>query len=154
MTGDKSLQTYKPGELTKLIKEQVATCSTPYELVRMEQFIIAGEDNKQAVAEMLLELNEFSNVSRKMNGSQVVETVRMMLQQYPNLSLQEYQAFFNRIRAGYYGQLYDSLDGIKIMAFIRQFYDEMNTAWIEKVHENDYRRKVDTGARDLKTWNK
>jgi len=139
-------------ELAKI--EQQAINVTPYDLVRMNDAIIATQDNKGLVAEMLINLNEFSNVSRKMNASQIAETVKILLQEYPNLSLQEYQVFFNRIRSGYYGQLYDSLDGIKIMAFVRQFYDEINEAYNQKVYENDYRRKVEANTRDLETWNK
>ena len=139
-------------ELAKI--EQQAINVTPYDLVRMNDAIIATQDNKGLVAEMLINLNEFSNVSRKMNASQIAETVKILLQEYPNLSLQEYQVFFNRIRSGFYGQLYDSLDGIKIMAFVRQFYDEINEAYNRKVYENDYRRKVEANTRDLETWNK
>jgi hypothetical protein len=136
-----------------LIEKQVATINTPYDLVRMEGVIIATQDNKGLIAEMLINLNEFSNVSRKMNAPQIAETVKLLLDGYQNLSLQEYQVFFNRIRFGHYGQLYDSLDGIKIMAFMRQFYDEINTAYNEKIYESDYKHKVDAESRDLETWN-
>ena len=93
MTGSKSLQTYKKAELVKIVKGQVAQVKTSYDLVRLPDVIIADENNKETIAEMLLEFNEFSNVSRKMNALQIVETVNMLLSEYPRLSLQEYQVF-------------------------------------------------------------
>lgn len=151
-TGTSLPASYNKTELVKSIKQDVAVCSTPYDLVRMDNAIITTEAHREVIAEMLLELNEFSNVSRKMTMPQIVETVRMLLQQYSNLTLQEYQVFFNRIRAGHYGQLYESLDGIKVMAFMREFYEEMNRAWNERVYEQDYQRKVESGARDIESW--
>lgn len=149
MTGIKSLQTYNKAEIVKSIRDQVATVNTSYELVRMEDIDIAGENNKQIIAEMLLELNEFTNVSRKMTENQIIQTVKMLLKSYPNLSLQEYQVFFNKIKTGYFGQLYESLDGIKIMAFMKEFYREVNIAYQEFKEEKHQEIKRLENHRDL-----
>jgi len=148
MTGTKSLQTYKKGDLVKQIKGQVAMISTPSELVRLGNIQIAGESNKHIIAEMLIELNEFSNISRRMTEAQIIETVKMLLSKYPNLSLQEYQVFFNKIKSGYFGQLYESLDGIKIMVFMKEYYREVNTAYIEFKEEKHQEIKRIEGHRD------
>ena len=138
----------KPAELAR-IKEQVLTVKTAYDLVRMENIEIADQGNKNIIADMILDLNEFSNLSRKMNPGQIAETVNMLLDQYPRLSLQEYQVFFNKIKSGYFGQLYESMDGIKIMAFMRQFYDEMVGAYNEFSEEAHRQIKQIEGHRDL-----
>jgi len=149
MTENKSLTTYGKAEIVKTIQEQVATIKSAYDLVRLENIEIADQSNKEIVAEMILELNEFSNVSRKMSGPQIVQTVNMLLNEYPKLSLQEYQVFFNKVRSGYFGQLYDSMDGIKIMVFIKQFYEEMVKAYNEFKEEDHYQIKVEEQHRDL-----
>ena len=148
MTEKKSLTTYK-AELIKSVKEQVNEAKTAYDLVRLDNVIVVDNSNKNIIAEMLLELNEFSNVSRKMNENQIVETVNMLLNEYPKLSLQEYQAFFNKIRAGKFGQLYESLDGIKIMAFMEEFYHDMLDAYHSFNEENHQQIKRDEQHRDL-----
>jgi hypothetical protein len=141
--------TFQKAEIIKKIKEQVSRVKTPYDLVRLNDIVIATNENKFIVAEMLLELNEFSNVVRKMNESQIVETVNMLLNQYPRLSIQEYQVFFNMIKAGKFGQLYESLDGIKIMAFMEEFYKDMVNSYNEFKEESHQQIKMQEQHRDL-----
>jgi len=132
-----------------VIKDEIANIKTAYDLVRIENPDIADDSNKYIVAEMLLELNEMSNVSRKMNEAQIVETVNMLLDEYPRISLQEYQVFFNRIKSGQFGQLYDSLDGIKIMVFMREFYQRLVGAYNEFKEEDHRQIKLQENHRDL-----
>ena len=131
------------------VKEQVIDIKSAYELVRIEKPEIVNQDSKKIVAEMLIELNKFSNVSRKMDEFQIRETVNMLLDEYPQLSLQEYQVFFNRICSGKFGQLYESLDGIKIMAFMKEFYSEILNAYHEFKEEKHQQIKRDEQHRDL-----
>ncbi len=107
-----------------IIKKQVESVKTLYDVVRLPDIVLA-EERTELLIEMLIELNRFTNVSRKMNDSQIAETVNNMLIEYPRVSLQEYEIFFRRIKSGIFGQLYDSLDGIKIMAFLKDFYTEL-----------------------------
>ena len=138
----------KSQELVR-IQEQVTSVKTSYDLVRMKNIEIADNSNKNIIADMIFDLNDFSNLSRKMNPGQIAETVNMLLDEYPRLSLQEYQVFFNKIKKGYFGQLYESLDGIKIMAFMKQFYDEMVKAYNEFKDEKHQEYKRIEGHRDL-----
>ena len=148
MTEKKSLAIYE-AETIELVKAQIGNIKTSYDLVRLKDVVIVGQSSKNIIAEMLLELNEFSNVSRKMNEGQIVETVNMLLNQYPGISLQEYQVFFNRIRSGEFGQLYESLDGIKIMAFMKDFYQEVLNAYYEFKEEKHQEIKRTEQHRDL-----
>jgi len=148
MTEKKSLTTYK-AKTINIVKVQISNIKTSYDLVRLDNIIIATQSNKNTIAEMLMKLNEFTNVSRKMNESQIVETVNILLDEYPRLSLQEYQVFFNRIRSGKFGQLYESLDGIKIMAFMKEFYQEVLNAYYEFKEEKHNQIKQDEQHRDL-----
>jgi len=149
MTENKSLQTYKKAEVVKQIKSQIVSVKTSYDLVRLDDIMIADETSKEIVAEMILELNEFSNLSRKMSGPQIIETVNMLLDEYSGLSLQEYQVFFNRIKKGEFGQLYESMDGIKIMTFMKEFYADMVKSYHEFKDEDHQQIKRVESHRDL-----
>jgi len=143
------IKKYEKQNLIKKIESQISQIKTSYDLVRISEPDIADESNKNILADMIMNLNKFSNVSRKMDSLQVAETVNMLLNEYPRLSLQEYQVFFNRIKSGQFGQLYDSMDGIKIMAFIKEFYDEMVNAYHEFKEENHQQIKRYEKHRDL-----
>ena len=140
---------YKKNDAIKLVKEQVGEISTAYQLVRMEDIEIVNDVNKSVLAAMLVDLNNFTNVSKKMNESQIAETVNMMIRQYPRMSFQEYQVFFNKIRSGKFGQLYESLDGIKIMAFLETFYKDLVNAYHEFKEEQHMQIKIREQHRDI-----
>jgi len=136
-------------QLLTEIKSQAVKIKTPYDLVRIKNPDIADENNKGLIIQMIIELNQFTGVARKMTPDQIADTVNMLLDEYPRLSLQEYQVFFNKVRSGYFGQLYDSLDGVKIMVFMKQFYEEMVKAYNEFKEEDHYQIKVEEQHRDL-----
>lgn len=146
------IEKYQKSDAVAKIDEQIIVVKTSYDLVRMSNIEIANQDNKHIIADMLMNLNQFTNVSRKMNSSQIAETVNMLLNQYPNMSLQEYQFFFNNIRSGHYGQLYESMDGIKIMAFLKEFYKELTREYHNFKEEEHIRLKQDMGCRDLNNY--
>ena len=149
-----AIEKYKKSDAIAEISEQIVQIKSTYDLVRLENISIANQDNKNIVADMIMDLNEFSSITRKMNAGQIAETVNMLLNEYPNLSLQEYQYFFNKIKSGYFGQLYESLDGIKIMAFMQDFYKEINASYNDMNNESEYQRKIDQGSRDIDQWQK
>lgn len=143
------IQKYKKPDALVKIQEQVSKIKTSYDLVRIKDPDIVGENNKMIVIQMLIDLNQFASVSRKMSSDQIAETVNMLLDEYPRLSLQEYQVFFNRIKSGKFGQLYDSLDGIKIMVFMKEFYNDMVNAYHEYKEEKHQEFKRKENHRDL-----
>lgn len=138
----------KPDALVK-IQKQVSKIKTIYDLVRIKDPDIVSENNKIVVIQMLIDLNQFASVSRKMSSDQIAETVNMLLDEYPRLSLQEYQVFFNRIKSGKFGQLYDSLDGIKIMVFMKEYYTDILNAYHEFKEEKHQEIKRQEKHRDL-----
>lgn len=147
-----AIEKYKKPEAIAKIEQQVVKVRSTYELVRMDNIEIANQDNKNIIAGMIINLNIYANVVRKMSNAQIAETVTLLLQEYPNLSLQEYQYFFNKVKTGYYGQLYESMDGIKIMVFMKEFYKEVNGSYNDMKDGADYQHKVNSGARDLDKW--
>ena len=158
MTSKKSIVIYSTQEqclaVINDINVNIQDVKSTYDLVRLPGVEIANENNKKVVVQMIVDLNRFVNTARTMNEYQIGETIKMMYREYPNMTLQEYQFFFNKIKAGYFGQLYESMDGIKIMAFLKQFYEEILRSYNDRIDENDYQRKVDQGCRDIDKWTK
>lgn len=147
------IEKYKKSDQLAKIQEQVSGKMSLYNAVRLENIQLA-ENNRELLIEMLIELNRFTNISRKMNESQIVETVNMLFEEYPKISLQEYAIFFNRIKTGQFGQLYDSLDGIKIMVFMDQFYPEIVRFYNEFKEESHIELKKEWGCRDLDKYSR
>ena len=147
------IEKYKKSNQLAEIQSQISGKVSLYEAVRLANVQLA-ENNKELLIEMLIELNQFTNVSRKMNKEQIAETVKMLFEEYPRVSLQEYAIFFNRIKGGQFGQLYESLDGIKIMAFMKEFYKDILTCYNEFREEKHLELKRQWGCRDLDNYNK
>jgi len=147
-----NIEKYKGNEL-ELIQEQVKNIKDAYSVVRVETPLLAENYSEQLV-KMLIELNQFGNIKYKMNQSQITETINLLFSEFPRLSLQEYALFFRRIKTGYYGQLYESLDGIKIMAFMRDYYQEILRAYHEFKEEKHLQYKLEAGCRDLAAYYK
>jgi len=147
-----TIEKYKKSESVAIITEQIREIKTTYDLVRMKNYEIACEENKNIIADMIMNINEFASISRKMGVAQIAETVNMLLEEFTNMTLQEYQFFFKKVKTGQFGQLYESLDGIKIMAFLHEFYAELLKSYKEMKMEPEYQRKIDQGCRDIDTW--
>lgn len=120
---------YKGNELA-FVKEQTRLVRTAGEVVRLQHPLIAEAYEDQLV-KMLIELNEFLNIKFKMNQAQITETVCLLFEEYPRMSLQEYSLFFRRIKTGYFGPLYETLDGLKIMTFMKDYYREILGAYYD-----------------------
>lgn len=147
------IEKYKKSNQLAEIQKQVSGKLSLFEAVRLANIQLA-ENNRELLVEMLIELNQFTNVSRKMNKEQIAETVNMLFEGYPRVSLQEYAIFFNRIKSGQFGQLYESLDGIKIMAFMKDFYSDILNCYNEFKEEKHLELKRQWGCRDLDNYSK
>jgi len=132
----------------ELVKEQVKSIRNLYDAVRLPAPLLA-ENYETELVKMFVELNQFVNVKNKMNQAQIIETISLLFEEYPRLSLQEYAIFFRKIKTGYYGQLYESLDGIKIMAFMKDFYHEVRKEYNDFKEENHRQIKLMEGHRDI-----
>ena len=141
------VEKYKGNEI-ELAKEQIKDVRNVFDVVRVERPLIA-ESYESELIKMFVELNNFANVKHKMNQSQIIETVKMLFQEYPRLSLQEYALFFRRVKTGFYGQLYESLDGIKIMAFMKDYYKEVSKEFNMYDEETHFNRKINSECRDI-----
>ncbi len=63
-----------------------------------------------------------------MNDAQLVETAKLIMNEFYFLKVSDLQLFFQRFKTGYYGQLFDRLDGSVIMVALREYCEEKQSA--------------------------
>lgn len=143
----------------------VFNCNSP-SLVDIEKAY--GYDCLQAYLEgWIVNLREFVNVGKKMTDSQTFETAMIILQDYKFLTIADINLLFKRAKSGYYGNLYDRLDGQIILGWFRRYFSERcNAAEEESISEaskyktDPYERTSEKIARDehlfklykMKSW--
>lgn len=67
---------------------------------------------------------KFFNVGKHMNDAQLVETAKLIAQEFYFLKPDDLVIFFNRLKSGFYGELFDRLDGQIIMLKLREYCEE------------------------------
>lgn len=84
-----------------------------------------GKESVEAyLAVLILDLNESLNIIRKLTNNQIREIAAYIYDDYYFLNLAELNLFFSRIKKGFYGQLYEGIDIVKIMGFFAQYNKE------------------------------
>ncbi len=84
-----------------------------------------GEDFTEAyVAMWITNLVEFFSVGKRMGENQIIETASFIMQDYYMLTLADINLVFTRAKKGFYGELYDRLDGAIILGWFRKYFDE------------------------------
>lgn len=79
----------------------------------------------------IVNLREFVNVGKKMTDMQTFETAMIILQDYKYLTIADINLLFKRAKSGYYGKLYDRLDGQIILDWFRSYDKERASAAVE-----------------------
>lgn len=81
----------------------------------------------KTVASLILVIDQFAkffNVGKPMNSQQISECAFNIMYEFYFLKLEDLNLFFTRFKTGYYGQLYDRLDGAIIMFKLREYVNE------------------------------
>lgn len=77
------------------------------------------------------------NVGKSMDGRQVLETAKMILEDYSVLKPDDFVLFFNKAKRGYYGKAYDRMDAHVIFEWLEQYmYDR--TSEFEQHRRNEH----------------
>lgn len=66
----------------------------------------------------------FFNVGKTMNDLQLAETAKMIASEFYFLKPDDLIIFFNRLKSGFYGELFDRIDGQVIMLKLREYCEE------------------------------
>jgi hypothetical protein len=73
----------------------------------------------------------FFNVQRNMTPSQMVQTSELIIKEYYHLSLEDLKHFFDMIKLGKYGTMYESFDGGKVLTALGKYDVQRETELIE-----------------------
>jgi len=74
----------------------------------------------------LIDINEYLGLRRSMSESQINQTAQLIFAAYYMLSIADIYLLFTRIKRNEYGNLYDSLNGAKIIEFFEKYLNERN----------------------------
>ena len=95
----------------------------------------------------------FFNVGKMMNANQVGATANMIIEEYYYLKPDDFKLCFNRAKKGYYGKVYDRIDGQVIFDWLNAYSSERlsqaETIQIQEHarHKHDpYKRTSETRA--------
>ena len=72
----------------------------------------------------IVNLNDYLNISRKMNPAQIEETVDLIYDEFYYFKISDIALLMKRIKTGYYGQFYESIDGMKLMDMFYKYAQE------------------------------
>ncbi len=93
------------------------------------------------VAIWITNLVEFFEVGKRMGENQIIETAMLIMQDYYMLTLADINLVFTRAKKGYYGELYDRLDGAVILTWFRKYFDE-RCSEAESLSQREHERHV------------
>lgn len=80
------------------------------------------------------------NIGKSMDGGQVLECAKMMLEDYSVLKPDDFVLFFNKAKRGYYGKAYDRMDAHVIFEWLEQYFYE-RTGEFESHRRNEHIRR-------------
>lgn len=83
-----------------------------------------GEDWVAAyLAAWIVNVQEFFNISAKMNDNQITETAYMILDDFWALNVADVNLVFKQAKQGQYGQLFGRIDGAIIYGWFQAYFD-------------------------------
>jgi hypothetical protein len=81
----------------------------------------------------LINLNDFLNLSRKMTPQQIEETSLMVYEEFYYLKTSDIALIFKRIKTGFYGPFYESIDGMKILDIFYKYGQERVGIFLDNI---------------------
>lgn len=142
-TGTAALQTLTASDLLTIytpqsIKALTARIKTPADLFKPENntpslgYIAKKMQNPELALALLrlhlVDLVDFLNPARSMNMAQIEQTAELILMQFPILKIADIVYVMKRAKLGGFGNLYESIDGQKIITWVQQVLMERDEA--------------------------
>lgn len=126
---------------------------------------IGEESIIAAIALLLTDLVKFFNLGKTMNSYQLAETAKLILKEFYWLKIEDLRIFFERMKTGFYGQMFDRIDGQVIMIHLRDYCEERITVketinieqtkgeqkecYVLKVEGGKYIKRIDEGFEEV-----
>ena len=107
-----------------------------------------GEQHLRAfMVKILNDILDFFSIGKTMGAVQVATTADLIIEEYYFLKPDDFKLCFNRAKKGYYGKVYDRIDGQVIFEWLNTYTnDRMTTASDTSIQEAD-RMKFPEGER-------
>ena len=96
-----------------------------------------GENAVKAILSILVsDLVNFFSIGKTMNVPQIGQTIDLILEDYSTMKPDDFKLCFTRAKKGYYGKVYDRIDGQVILGWLSQ-YDFEKADEIEHYREKE-----------------
>ena len=111
-----------------------------------------GEDKVLTLIEIwILDTNEFFNVNNKMSPVQIHQTALMLMQDFYYFNIADINYLFTQAKKGRYGELYGSIDGMKIFSwFEKHDIERSEVGYFNKLQEHDIEMQNEKNAKSLR----
>lgn len=104
----------------------------------LQRMVKNGETLIRAIlVEVLTDLVLFLNVGKSFNEQQVVQTVELITEDFKHFKLDDFKLCFNNAKKGYYGKIYDRLDGQIIFEWLTTYANDRSNE-SEKLNFNNH----------------
>lgn len=162
------LQNKKNTELAKESPKDVLKFNTtPDNFKHVKTVALAVKDESDSLAKIckqtgkkvslsiikiwLINLNDFLNISRKMNQVQIEQTSELIYDDFYYFKISDIALLMKRIKTGHYGQFYESIDGMKLMEMFYQYAQERVNGILDnsdrEEHELKYKNNEDSNRK-------
>ena len=84
---------------------------------------------------ILNDLANFFNIGKNMNAYQIEQTIQIIWEEYYDFAFADFRRCFNKAKKGFYGKIYDRLDGNIILEWLREYSQERESAF-ENYNQN------------------
>jgi hypothetical protein len=105
-----------------------------------------GEARLYAVLTILInDLIDFFSVGKTMGQNQLVDTIKLIVEDFYYLKIEDFKLCFNNAKKGRYGKVYDRIDGNVIYNWVAQYNEERTAFCIcndEKNSQADTERRL------------
>lgn len=142
------------------IFNKVNTCISAFNTKTLTLASVNKEYSKKFVLAYIkmwiINLNDFLNIQRKMIPEQITETSMLIYNEFYYFNIADINLIFIRIKTGYYGKFYESIDGMKIIDFFFNYANERAKNISNDIDNKDSKYKIDDYKRssditDIKT---
>jgi len=84
----------------------------------------------------IIDLSDFLNLTRPLKESQVEQTAEMIIDEFPLMKIADVIYLFKKAKNGEFGNIYEGLDGLKILSWFRE-------VWCERLDYAEYQSGKD-----------
>jgi hypothetical protein len=117
----------------------------------------------------IIDLIEFFNIGKPMTDVQIAQTIELIMDDdnLMRLKIDDFKLCFNRIKAGYYGQVYDRLDGQVILLWLTRYFNErldiadnqsysqhneIKNTWADLSYNTEVRMKIEERKKEIEEF--